>query len=350
MYAPGFLLAYLLPLMLVASCAAGGLWLWAVPVFTLIVVPLLDLAVGENRSNPDPRDLAALGRRRFYRFAVYGWVPLQIGTVVAGASYAAQGVLDPLAWWGLTISVGLITGGIGITLAHELGHRHSRAERLLAQLLLCTVGYMHFSIEHNKGHHLHVATRRDPASARFGESFYAFLPRTILGGYWDAWGIEARRLSRAGRGRFGWRNRMFAATLLPIMLAAALGAMFGASALWFFVSQALLAVALLEAVNYIEHYGLVRRELAPGRHEPVDARHSWNSSHAVSNYFLFNLQRHSAHHLNANRRYQTLEHLDASPQLPSGYPGMIWLALIPPLWRRVMDRRLEYHRAPVASA
>jgi alkane 1-monooxygenase len=225
-----------------------------------------------------------------------------------------------------TLSVGLATGGAGITIAHELGHKRPALDRLLSRVLLVTVAYGHFTVEHNRGHHVRVATPEDPASARYGEAFWAFLPRTLAGSLAHAWALDRREVL------WSW-----AATLA---IAAALGAAGGPLAVAFFIGQAAMAVTLLEAVNYIEHYGLARRRLADGRYERPAARHAWDAYEWLSNSFLVHLQRHADHHLNPMRSYAALQPQADSPKLPMGYPGMVPLAFVPPLWFAVMNPRV----------
>ena len=227
---------------------------------------------------------------------------------------------------GLALGTGLVSGGVGIVIAHELGHRHDKVDRFFAYVLLAWVAYMHFFVEHNKGHHAKVATPEDPASARFGEGFWAYFPRSVIGQFRSALHIDRRRTLQ-GVGA-------------SALIAVALGAAFGPIAIAFFLLQAFYAILQLELVNYVEHYGLERAEVAPGRFEKVTVRHSWNSSHRLSNLLLFNLQRHSHHHAHQGKRYQVLEHFEESPQLPAGYLAMLPLAMVPPLWRRIMDPRV----------
>jgi alkane 1-monooxygenase len=186
-----------------------------------------------------------------------------------------------------------------------------------------------------------VCTPKDPATARLGESFYAFYPRTVIGSFCSAWNIEMEKLQKAGYAKWSRHNQMLWFVTLPILFAGILSVLWGWQAILYFFAQSVIAFSLLEAVNYLEHYGLVRRENTPGHCERVGLMHAWNADHRITNYFLFRLQRHVDHHIHPVRRYQTLRTFDESPQLPTGYPGMVLLALIPPLWRRVMDPRVH---------
>ena len=206
--------------------------------------------------------------------------------------------------------------------------------------MLATTCYLHWAIEHVRGHHRTVATPEDPATARRGESFYAFWPRTVIGGFRSAYQLERDRLARQGGGTGAFENAVHASVLIELAIIVALWWSFGFGAVLFFLAQSFVAVSLLESVNYLEHYGMERKRLPDGGYEKVLPAHSWNSGHRLTNYFLFNLQRHSDHHYRPNRRYQILRDFRESPQLPNGYAGMVLLTLVPPLWRKVMDKRL----------
>jgi alkane 1-monooxygenase len=317
-------------------------WLWALPLWIHLLIPLLDVALGEDPGNPPAGAMRALEADLWYRALVAAYVPGQWLVTVLAAWIAASAELSVAAWIGLALSAGAING-VGINAAHELGHRRARWERALSLLALAPVAYGHFFVEHNRGHHARVATPSDPASARLGESFWAFLPRTVSGGVRSAWGLEAARLARIGDRTWSLRNQVLQGWGLTLLLFVALTAAFGAKALPLLIVQAAYGISLLEVVNYVEHYGLLRREDADGRPERCTPQHSWNSSHRVSNLFLYHLQRHSDHHAHPGRRYQALLHHPDSPQLPSGYASMLMLAYLPTLWRRVMDPRVLAH-------
>jgi alkane 1-monooxygenase len=344
----GFVLPLLLPLVVLYGHGLGGAWNFLAPLVLFVVLPLVDRLAGVDVATVAPRGATGPGWRAWFDGLLYAWVPIQLGLIAWGARTVASET-DLVAAVGLTLSVGLLTGGVGITVAHELGHRLGRVERSLACLLLACVSYAHFYIEHNKGHHARVATPEDPATARLGESFPAYLLRTVPAQFLSAWEIEAAGRSARGRRVLSPANRMLWAIAVPIAFAGALGVAFGPRAAAFFVVQSIVAFSLLELVNYVEHYGLARRRLGDGRYERVCPGHSWNASQRVSNWYLFNLQRHSHHHANVNRRYEELEHHAAAPQLPAGYAVMILVALVPPLWRRVMHPRLDAWRAAQAD-
>ena len=335
-----------IPLLTAIGLWRGGWWLAASIVFVFVVVPIVDALVGLRVDNEETEGPL---RRWAYDAPLLAWIPVQLAIVIWATSLVASGHFNGAEVALAIVAVGLLTGGLGITIAHELMHRRSAWERGLAEVLMTSVTYPHFCVEHVHGHHRNVATPLDPASSRFGESVYAYLPRTILGGVRSAWGIETERAKKRGIPLTSLRHRM---TRYGVGLAATYGfvsAAFGWKGVAFFAGQSLVAIVLLEIINYVEHYGLHRRELSPGRYERVQPWHSWNASHRVTNWLLINLQRHSDHHYLANRPYHQLRHYDDVPQLPAGYATMVLLALAPPLWRRVMDPRAlawQAHRPP----
>ena len=334
-----FLIALTLPASTVVGYLTGNNF--TTLIYGIVVIGLLDLAVGRDRINPPPDALPALERQRFYRAVLYVCAALDLSLIVWGAWIVGRGDLSSVQALGLMLSVGFVTGAQGITFAHELGHARSRFDQMLAKALLTAVCYGHFFIEHNRGHHVRVATPDDPASARLGESFYAFYPRTLAGSWLSAWRLEAERLRRHGLRCLGWRNQMLWFTMLPVLIAAGFGLTWGPSAALLFAVQSWMAFTLLEAVNYVQHYGLSRRRLENGVYERFNRAHSWNASEVLTNSFLIHLQRHSDHHEIPSRPYQALMHYEEAPQLPTGYSGMLLLAFVPPLWFAVMNPRLK---------
>jgi len=345
----GFFTAFILPGLVLTGYYLGDYWNFLAVAFAFLIIPLIDQFTGLDTSNVEESQVKIVSDEKYYRFVTYIWTYVQLVFVLWGFYAITQGKLQtPSAWIGFTLSFALVTGGIGITVAHELGHKKSELERFYSKLLLMTVCYMHFYIEHNRGHHVYVATPEDPATARKNESFYTFWFRSVFIGYAHAWKHEKESLQKKGLPLLHWKNNMIWFAILPIIFCAALTWAFSypsGTMLWqiplFFLAQSFLAFTLLELVNYVEHYGIIRKEIAPGRYERVNPLHSWNASHLISNFFLFQLQRHSDHHANAIKRYQVLKHYDESPQLPFGYPTMILMALVPPLWFSFMNPRLE---------
>ncbi|HDR9083204.1 TPA: alkane 1-monooxygenase [Burkholderia vietnamiensis] len=312
---------------------------WFGPLFAFGVIPILDTLIGDDRDNPPEAVVPQLERSRYYRWIVY------LATLVEYVAFFMCVRIvgtHALAWYdyvGFALSLGAATG-ISINTAHELGHKTNRFERWLAKITLAPVAYGHFFVEHNRGHHVRVATAEDPASARFGESFWAFLPRTVAGSVRSAWRLEKARL---GRSPWTWRNEVLHAWAMTVVVWGIAIALAGPVVIPFLVIQAAYSASLLEVVNYVEHYGLGRRKLPSGRYERCTPQHSWNSNHVVTNLFLYQLQRHADHHANPTRSYQALRHFDDSPQLPAGYATMILFAYVPPLWYRVMNPRVVAH-------
>lgn len=329
------------PSQLVLRTGLPVFW-WIGAIIVLIVVPVLDWVVGEDGTNPRDEDYELLSNDRYYRWCTYIFLPIQlVGLWIAAYLWAGTelSVVDKL---GLAATLGLVSG-IGINAAHELGHRVEHAERWLAKVALAQSGYGHFYVEHNKGHHARVATPEDPASARLGETLWEFLPRSVIGGFRSAVTLERDRLRRRGSGWWSPRNNILQAWSMTLVLYLALLASFGPTMLPYLLLQAVIGAGLLETVNYVEHYGLLRSKRPNGTWARCSPADSWNSDRLVTNIFLFHLQRHSDHHANPGRRYQTLRSSQEAPQLPAGYASMIVLAAIPPLWRRVMDHRVLAH-------
>jgi alkane 1-monooxygenase len=325
----------------VALTGLGAFWFFG-PVLVFVVFPVIDLLRGLDRSNPPDDVIRWLEADRYYRWCTYAFIPLQYAGLVFACWLWADGGLSTAEGIGLMLTMGIVSG-IAINTAHELGHKRASLERWLSKVALAQSGYGHFFIEHNRGHHVRVATPEDPASARLGESFWAFLPRTIAGSLRSAWGIERARLGRMGRSPWTHRNDILNAWAMSVLLFGGLAVAFGPVVLPYLLGQAVIGFCLLEVVNFLEHYGLLRQRREDGRYERCRPEHSWNSDNIASNVLLYHLQRHSDHHANPTRRYQALRTVDEAPQLPTGYAGMILLAVVPPLWRRVMDRRLLEH-------
>ena len=251
----------------------------------------------------------------------------------------------------LALLVGLYYGAVGIAVAHELMHRPSRIDRWLGDFLLCTVTYPHFAIEHVYGHHIRVATPEDPASARMGESLYAFVPRSVIGGLRGAWSIEVRRLKARGQGWFSPQNRMLGYLAIVSAWYFAAWLLVGVYGLAAVAIQSFVAIFSVETINYLQHYGLQRKEISPGRYERPDVQHCWNWETRFSGLYFLNLGRHSEHHRSANRRFDALRALDGQPRLPGGLMPMYLAAMLPPLWFAIMNPRVEALRAgqPIAA-
>jgi len=333
-----------LPLLGWALVSTTGLALfwWIGPIVYFGIIPPLEMLIGEDRNNPPEAAIQRLENDRYYRFCTYLYLPVQYASLICAAYLVARAGLSLVDQIGLALTTGLASG-VGINAAHEMGHKKPELERWLARVALAPTAYGHFFVEHNRGHHVRVATPEDPASARLGESFWAFMPRTVVGSVRSAWRLERERLQRLGHGPWTLQNDVLNAWLMSVLLFGGLILWLGPVVIPFLLLQTVYGFLLLEVVNSLEHYGLVRQRQADGRYERCRPEHSWNSNHVVTNLLLYHLQRHSDHHANPTRRYQSLRHFEEAPQLPSGYASMIALAYVPPLWRWVMDRRVLAH-------
>lgn len=341
---PFWLSLALVPLAALAALQ-GGWTILLVPAATWWLFMILDRLTGKEERNADPMTPeTALG---WYRAITLIWFPVQFGLLCWLLWYVPRAAhLDGLEQFGVFFGMGVISGAVGINYSHELMHQKSRLERWLADLLLATVLYSHFRSEHLRVHHLWVGTPRDPVTARYNEGFHRFLPRVLVQCHKSAWAAEVAMLARRGLPWWHQTNPYWCyAALQGGILLLALG-IAGWAGVGLFLVQAAVAIWQLELVNYIEHYGLTRRHLGDGRYEHVQPRHSWNATYRASNWLLINLQRHSDHHYKPDRRFPLLQTYDEeeAPQLPLGYPVMTIAAMIPPVWKRVMNPRVKAWR------
>ncbi len=332
-----YISAYIIPAVALIGIIYGSMFAWLTVVFVFVVIPAAELLVGRDTSNMDEEVEARAKNSLLYSLILWFFVPIPFLLTLYFGYRFSEGIYQTHEIVGIMLSIALSNGGIGITIAHELIHRKSLVEQYLGRIMLLSVFYMHFAIEHVRGHHALVATEEDPATARRGQSYYQFWWTSVTGQWLSAWKLEARRLTKIGRPAIHIRNEMIQFCFMQSAYVVLLALMFG----WVFalvtIGTGILAFSLLEGVNYIEHYGLEREVMDSGRYEKVGNHHSWNSDHVISRMMLFELTRHSDHHAVASRQYQILRSLEESPELPTGYPGMILLALVPPIWFRVMD-------------
>lgn len=307
-------------------------------VWAYLIIPVIELFLLPDSSNLSAAEEEMVKDDRRFDVLLYMVVTLQYAFLILFLFSLRDPSLNWISIVGRVMSMGLLCGIFGINVGHELGHRKNKLEQWLAKASLLTSQYIHFFIEHNKGHHKHVATPHDPASARWGESLFAFYPRAIIVGYINAWRIANKEMQRDGKA--WWQNEMVWYTLLQLFFVGAIWYCFGCLICLYYLAAALLGIGLLEAVNYIEHYGLERKPLPNGRFERAMPAHSWNSDHVLGRMVLFELSRHSDHHYMASRKYQLLRHFDDAPQMPTGYPGMMILAHFPPLFFMIMHKRI----------
>ena len=331
--------------LLALGAVQGGWWLVLTPLYAFGLISALDMVAGLNATNEDPE--TPVEHLFWYRLITLIWLPVQV-LVIFGALWwvANHDALSGFETLVLFYTIGIATGGVGIVYAHELMHQKSTAERWLADLLMASVLYSHFRSEHLRVHHLWVGTPRDPVSARYNEGFWRYFARVLVACPRSAWQAEGAMLARAGKPAWHRSNPFWRYGLLQAAFLLAAAWLAGWTGVGLFAFQALVAVMYLELTNYIEHYGLTRRMQENGRFEPVKPFHSWNAAHKASNWLLINLQRHSDHHTKPDRRFPLLQNhpSDEAPQLPLGYPAMVVVAMVPPLWRRVMNPRVRQWR------
>ena len=335
-----YLFVFSLPIISFFSWQGGGWWSFLTLFYTFGFIPLLELIIKPDHSNLPGITEEVVRDDSLYDWMLYLVLPVQYFLLFNFLRLISHEERMSLEIVGYITTMGILCGVMGINVAHELGHRKKRYEQFLSKLLLLTSLYMHFFIEHNRGHHKNVSTDDDPASARRGESLYRFLFRSVFFSYISAWRLEKTRLARNKRPQLSIGNEMILFQGIQFGFIVLIYVIFGPFATAGFMAAALIGIMMLETVNYIEHYGLRRQRDSQGKWGRVLPQHSWNSDHILGRLLLFELSRHSDHHYNATRKYQVLRNHDESPQMPTGYPGMMLLSLVPPLWFRVMDRRI----------
>ncbi len=333
------------PSIVIVSLVFNSYWVFFAPLVAFVGIPTLEQILPRIRTNHTEEMEASKLSKKFFDILLYLNVPIQYGLLVYFLYLVTYVDLNTIELIGKTISMGIGCGILGINVAHELGHRTTKFEQGLAKSLLLTSLYMHFYIEHNRGHHKNVSTPQDPASARYNEPIYIFWFRSIIGSYFSALHLEKLRLERAGKKTFSFHNEMLRFFIIQTLLIIVIGMVFSPLTILYFLGAATVGILLLETVNYIEHYGLQRREIEPGLYEKVKPTHSWNSEHILGRVMLYELTRHSDHHYKANRKYQVLRYFDESPQLPLGYPASMVLSLLPPFWFMLMNPRIKRIKA-----
>jgi alkane 1-monooxygenase len=339
-----YLTPFVLYVLTLAAFNGNGLMCWLPLLYTFFLIPFVELFIKADPSNLDEVEEALAKKNKSYDFILYAAVIMQYYSLWVFFNSLKQDALSTGDIAGRVISMGLLCGTFGINVAHELGHRVNKMEQTFAKMLLLTSLYMHFFIEHNKGHHKHVATPHDPSTAKYNQSLYAFWPQTLIGTYVSAWKIANEEREKKGKPWWSLQNEMLLFQLIQITFVLSILYFFGVKIAILFIVAALMGGLLLESVNYIEHYGLSRAQTTEQQFERVQPHHSWNSNHIIGRLMLFELSRHSDHHYLASRKYQVLRSFDNAPQMPTGYPGMILLSLIPPLWFKIMHQQIKKYK------
>ncbi|MEX1188627.1 MAG: alkane 1-monooxygenase [Bacteroidia bacterium] len=337
-----YLSGYLIPLCAVVAIIHPAQLAFLPLAFAFGLIPFFELLLPKNKKNITENEEIELLKENKFDYMLWLSFPVQWGLLIFFIYSVSTNEYTALQLTGMTLGVGICSGVLGINAAHELGHRLSKFEQFLAQGLLLSSLYTHFFVEHNRGHHKYVATPHDPASARLNESMYLFVPRSVVGSYISAWKIQMDLLKKQGLGFFHYQNNMLIYLFLQLALCLVIFSYGGSIALLLFLATAAIGITLLEVINYVEHYGMRRKEVTPGKYEKVMPHHSWNANYPIGRIMLFELTRHADHHYKASRKYQILRHWELSPELPAGYPAMMLLSTIPPLWFWVMNPRVKH--------
>jgi len=336
-----YLIAFIIPISGFIAIHLQGWWSYITFIIAFILLPIIEQITPTSTDNLGQNAAKLKSTQWIFDLLLFANLPI-IFTLIAylynTISIQHNSYTELL---GMCLSTGIILGSCGINVAHELGHKSSKIHKLAAQALLMPCLYMHFYIEHNRGHHLHVCTPNDPATSRKGESIYLFWIRSITMSYISAWKLEKKRLNKKSYWKKIFNNQMIQFTVIQSLYLAVIYLTLGIKVLFVALCIAVISFLLLETINYIEHYGLIRTKKENGRYERVMPWHSWNSNHILGRIMLYELTRHSDHHYLANKKYQILDHHDSSPQLPLGYPASMLMALCPPIWFAVMNKKLK---------
>ena len=335
---------FVLYILALLSFNGNALICWTPLLYTFFLIPFVELFIKADPKNLDEVEEALAKKNKAYDLILYAAVIMQYYSLWVFFNSLKQEQLSTIDIIGRVLSMGLLCAAFGINVAHELGHRVNKMEQTFAKMLLLTSLYMHFFIEHNKGHHKHVATPHDPSTAKYNQSVYAFWPQTLIGTYLSAWKIANDEVGKKGKRWYSLQNEMLLFQIIQLLFVFAIYYFFGAISALLFIVAAFMGGLLLETVNYIEHYGLSRNTTSEEQYERVQPHHSWNSNHIIGRLMLFELSRHSDHHYLASRKYQILRSFDNAPQMPTGYPGMILLSLFPPLWFKIMHQQMKKYK------
>lgn len=335
-----YLSAYSLPFMVALGVYFQGVFTFLTPVYAFVCIPILETLLPADSRNLQAEERKRKAVSKIFDGMLYGNIPIVYAMWVINLYVLLFTSLTVMETVGILVSQGILIGSNGINVAHELGHREKWWERFLGKTLLLPSFYNHFYVEHNWGHHLNVGTPEDPATAKVNQTVYSFWYTSVTRQYVNAWHIQKKLLSKENLPFWHIRNDMLGATAAQVILLVIVFGIGGVKGVFFTLCMALISFLLLETINYIEHYGLIRQKTASGRYERVREIHSWNSNHIIGRMVLYELTRHSDHHFRASKHYQLLDYHDESPQLPFGYPTSMVIALVPPLWFRWMNHRI----------
>ncbi|WP_452227234.1 alkane 1-monooxygenase [Lacinutrix cladophorae] len=335
-----YLFAFTIPLMAFIGLYFKGIYSFLVPAYAFVLLPIFEMIFPVDEKNLEDEEVENKLKNIFFDWLLYLNIPIVFSLLFLSLKTITSQNIETYEWIGLMISLGIVLAINGINVAHELGHRQSTNERFLGKALLLPSLYMHFYIEHNFGHHLHAATPEDPATARYNQSVYSFWFTSTIRQYFKSWKIQKTLLKNKNLSFFSLKNDMFWYSIIQITYLVLVYFFFSATGLLFALVSGIVGFILLETVNYIEHYGLLRLKTKSGRYERVKQIHSWNSNHVIGRIVLYELTRHSDHHYKTNKKYQILDCHEESPQMPYGYPTSMLISLFPPLWFKIMNKRV----------
>ncbi|WP_074409871.1 MULTISPECIES: alkane 1-monooxygenase [Aquimarina] len=334
-----YICAFTIPFMAIIGIWLQGIYTYLTPMYAFGLIPILELFTNSSTKNLNDEHKILQSKKKIFDWMLYINLPIVYSILLFGIFTCTTSNLKTHEIIGIIISLGIVLGSNGINVGHELGHRYTK-ERYIGKALLLPSLYMHFYIEHNFGHHLNVATKEDPATARYNQPVYFFWITSTIRQYINAWKIQFKLLKQNNQTFFSIKNDMLCYFFITLLYLTSLTYFFGLLGLLVAVLSGVTGFLLLETINYIEHYGLVRKKENSGRYERVREIHSWNSNHTLGRIMLYELTRHSDHHHRASKKYQILDHHDKSPQLPFGYPTSMVLSLLPPLWFLIMNKRV----------
>ncbi len=342
-----YLAAMSLPISLLISIYFKGLLSYTTPFYAFIIIPLLEIMLPHYLSNYEGEEREDKKKNSLFDWMLYLNAPIIFAILWYLLIDISTNTYDTYELVGLVLSMGIVLGTNGINVAHELGHRQTKHERCLAKLMLLPSFYMHFYIEHNFGHHAHAATKEDPATAHYNQSVYSFWLTSVFRQYSSAWRLQSKLLKSNQQTFLSAKNDMLWYTLFQLSYLSIIYFYFGTLVLVFAITSGIVGFLMLETVNYIEHYGLLRKKLPSGRYERVQEIHSWNSNHVIGRIVLYELTRHSDHHYKSSKKYQILDHHTKAPQMPYGYPTSMVLSFLPPLWFKIMNPRVPNEMKPI---
>ena len=337
-----YLMSYSIALFAFIGISLGGFYNYLAVFFTFVFIPVLEIIVKKSDEKYSDEEKKNRNLDPFFDLLLYLNIPIVFGIFFFSLEKLAltSSVYDII---GIILSASIVMATNGINVGHELGHRKSLIARTCSKLLYLPCQYMHFYIEHNFGHHINVATPEDPATARYKQTVYSFWITSVIRTYVSAWEIQLKLLKVSKRSFFSIKNDMIFYTLFQLSFLLFIYYNFGLYLTLLSIVMSIVSFLFLETINYVEHYGLLRKKEPSGRYERVKPHHSWNSNHTIGRIVLYELTRHSDHHFKSSKKYQILESLDECPHLPHGYPTSILLSLIPPLWFSIMNPLVRTH-------